>query len=139
MAITKEVVQTKSSGVTPSGKQILKQKTQVSSPEVEEQQAAFTFTNLVYYLAGILETLLIFRFALKVLGANPGSWFVSFIYTISSVFEYPFRGIFSAAVNEGIETRSVFEPSTLVAIFVYALLALGVAELVRVLTERNEE
>lgn len=139
MAITREVIQEKSAGVTPSGKQVVKQKTQVSSPEVEEQQVAFTFTNLVYYFAGVLEAILLFRFALKLLGANPGSWFVYLVYSISSIFEYPFRGIFSAAVNQGIETSSVFEPSTLMAMFVYGLLALGVGELVRVITEKNEE
>jgi hypothetical protein len=138
IAITREVIQEKSAGITPSGKQVVKNRTQVSSPEDEDRQAFFTFTNIVYYIAGILEVVLTFRFVLKLLGANPGSWFVSFIYSVSSPLESPFRGIFSAAVNEGIETRSVFEPSTLVAIFVYALLAMGIAQLVRVFTEKNQ-
>lgn len=139
MTQTKEVIQEKVAGVTPSGKQIIRQKTQVSSPEAEVQQQAFTVTNLIYYLAGVLETILLLRFTLKFLGANPGSWFVDFIYTISSPLEYPFRGIFSPLVTSGIETKSNFEPSTLVAIFVYALLASGIGELVRVITQKNEQ
>lgn len=138
MALTREVVQEKSAGVTPSGKQVVRQKTQYSSPEAEELQNAFTFSSLVYYFAGVIETLLAFRFILKALGANPGSGFVTFIYSITSPLEYPFRGIFSPATTTGIETRSVVEPSTIVAIFVYALIAAGIAELVRVLVEKNQ-
>src|SRR5665647_325494 len=86
--------------------------------------------KVVYYVLGILETLFAFRLIFKLLGANPGSTFVSFIYTISGVFLAPFNGIFRTAVNKGIETQSVLEPTTIIAMIVYALIAYGVVRLI---------
>lgn len=139
MAQTREVVRERSSGVTPSGKSVLREKTQISSPEIENQVTIWTFNRFIYYLVGVIETLLVFRFTLKILGANPGSPFVSFIYSVSGALTAPFRGIFRTAVNEGIETVSVFEPSTVFAVLVYLVLAIGVVELVKVLTATSED
>lgn len=80
----------------------------------------------VYYVLGILEVLLLFRFLLKLLGANSASGFVSLIYSISRIFLAPFYGIFRSFVTEGIETRAVFEPATLIAMVVYAVIAYGI-------------
>jgi len=88
--------------------------------------------KLVYYVLGVLETLLAFRLVFKVLGANPGSTFVSFIYTISEVFLAPFVGIFRSAVSSGIETKSVLEATTIIAMIVYAIIAYGVVRLIEI-------
>ena len=88
--------------------------------------------RIVYYILGILEALFAFRLIFKLLGANPESVFVSFIYTISGVFLAPFNGIFRAAVNNGIETQSVLEPTTIIAMIVYALLAYGVVRFIEI-------
>jgi hypothetical protein len=137
MAQTQEVVRERSEGVTPSGKSVVRQTTQVSSPEVEEKVTIWSLNRLVYYIAGAIETLLVFRFTLKILGANPGSPFVSFLYALSGFFVAPFRGIFGTTVSEGLETVSVLEPSTIFAILVYLVLAIGVVELVNVLTAND--
>ena len=42
--------------------------------------------QIVWYLLGLIEALLGLRFVLKLLGANPFSEFVSFIYNISQLF-----------------------------------------------------
>jgi hypothetical protein len=88
--------------------------------------------KIVYYILGVLEVLLAFRLVFKLLGANPGSAFVSFIYTVSGVFIAPFNGIFRPAVTEGIETKSVLEPTTIIAMIVYALIAYGLARLIEI-------
>jgi len=88
--------------------------------------------RIVYYMLGILEALFAFQLIFKLLGANPGSIFVSFIYTVSGVFLAPFNGIFRAAVNNGIETQSVLEPATIIAMIVYALIAYGVVRLIEI-------
>lgn len=88
--------------------------------------------KLVYYVLGVLEALLAFRLIFKFLGANPASAFVSFIYTISEVFLAPFIGIFRSAVSSGIETKSVLELTTIIAMIVYALIAYGVVRLIEI-------
>jgi len=135
---TQEVTRERAAGITPSGKSIVSEKTEVTSPEVEEQISIWTLKRFVYYIAGAVETFLVFRFALKVLGANPGSPFVSFIYSVSGFFEAPFRGIFPVAVNSGLSTVSVLEASTIFAMLVYLVLAIAIAELVNVMTASED-
>lgn len=93
----------------------------------------------VYYILGILETLLLFRFIFKILGANPTNTFVSLIYTISGAFLAPFLTIFRAARNPGIETASVLEPATLIAMAVYALIAFGIIKLIKISLIKNDK
>ena len=134
MAQTQEVVRESSAGVTPSGKSVIREKTQVSSPEAEKKVTVWSLNRLVYYVLGIIEVFLVFRFTLKILGANPGSPFVSLIYSVSRVLIAPFAGIFHTTVADGIETVSVIEPSTITAILVYLVLAAGIVWLVNILT-----
>jgi glucan phosphoethanolaminetransferase (alkaline phosphatase superfamily) len=88
--------------------------------------------KIVYYILGVLEVLFAFRLVFKLLGANFGSGFVSFIYTVSGVFLVPFSTIFRTAVTNGIETKSVLEPSTLIAMVVYAVIAYGIVMLIKI-------
>ena len=91
-----------------------------------------TTSNIVYYILGVIEVLLALRFVMKLLGANPGSGFVDFIYSFSGAFVAPFRGIFSSATTTGVETTSIFEPETLIAGLVYWLIAWGIVKLMSV-------
>jgi hypothetical protein len=97
-----------------------------------------TMEYLIYFIFGLLEVLLVFRLVFKLAGANPISPFVKIIYSITSIFIMPFEGIFRRGFAEGVETTSVLEPSTLVAIVVYALLAWGVVLLVRILSRQKQ-
>jgi hypothetical protein len=99
---------------------------------------AQTIIYLVYFFSGVLEILLLFRFLLKATGANPGSGFVSFTYGVTQFFTWPFRGIFPAASTQGAVTTAIFEPSTLVAMVVYAAIAWGVVQLVMILSRQSE-
>lgn len=91
----------------------------------------------VYYILGILETLLAFRLILKLLGANPKSGFAALIYSLSQAFLAPFSGIFRSLTSPGIETPSVFEPATMVAMVVYALIAYGIARIIDIRMHRK--
>ncbi len=83
-------------------------------------------TQIVWYITGLVEALLAFRFILKLLGANPAAGFSSFIYGITYVFAQPFLNVFRAATTpEGY----VFEWTTLLAMFVYLLIAMGIVKL----------
>ncbi|MBW6431798.1 YggT family protein [Patescibacteria group bacterium] len=111
-----------------------------SSVDRREATGSQTLAYLVYFIFGILETILVFRFVLKLLGANPSSAFVNLIYNVSQIFIWPFEGIFGKVATEGVETTAVFEPATLVAIIVYSLVAIGIAKLVRIFSgERQTE
>ncbi|MGH4117366.1 YggT family protein [Clostridium sp.] len=92
----------------------------------------FKYRKIVYYILGIIEIFFAFRLIFKLLGANPGSTFVSLIYTISGAFLAPFSEIFRTAVTKGIETKSVLEPATIIAMIVYALIAYGIVKLIEI-------
>lgn len=95
--------------------------------------------NSILYVLGIIEVLLAFRFILKLLGANIASGFVGFIYTLSSILIAPFSGIFRSYTSPGLVSRSVFEPSTIVAFIVYAIAAWGIVKLVKIKALREDE
>jgi len=97
-----------------------------------------TIEYLVYFMFGILETLLIFRFVLKLMGASSESAFVSFIYAITGILILPFENIFSRWFTKGVETTSVIEPATLIAIIVYGILAIGIVKLIRILSGKKQ-
>lgn len=87
---------------------------------------AFIAQRVIYYLAGVIITLLVLRITLLLLAANQGSGFVDLIYSVSGVFAWPFFGIFNYQPSYG---QSVFELSSLVAIAIYGLVAIGLAKL----------
>ena len=99
----------------------------------------FTARRVVYYILGILEVLLAFRLVFKLLGANPKSGFVAIIYSISQVFLVPFTAIFRSAATQGIETKAVLEPSTIIGMIVYALIAWGIVKLIIIMREHDED
>ena len=103
----------------------------INNPPVQavKNVQAVRIGRVIYFIVGIIEVLLAFRFVFKLLGANPNSPFVAFIYGFSNIFYAPFAGIFSRATTRGAETTAIFEPSTLIAMFVYAVLGWGIIKL----------
>lgn len=79
-------------------------------------------TQIVWYIFGILEILLAFRFLLKLFGANAQAGFSSFIYGLTYIFASPFLNVFNITRVEG----SIFEWTTLLAMAVYWLIAWGI-------------
>ncbi len=82
-------------------------------------------TQVVWYLFSAIEVVLLFRFFLKLIGANPDAWFTAFIYAVS----YPFAGPFLYVVRSTQVSGSVFEWTTLLAMAVYWVLAWGIVRL----------
>ena len=81
--------------------------------------------QIVWYVLGILEAILAFRFLLKLFGASATAGFTSFIYSITQPFAKPFLSVFKITKVEG----SVFEWTTLLAMVVYWLVAMAIARL----------
>jgi len=82
-------------------------------------------TQIVWYILGLLEILLLFRFVLKFLGANPDAGFSGFIYGVTYVFAAPFLTVFNITYVGG----SIFEWTTVLAMFVYWIIATGIIKL----------
>jgi hypothetical protein len=120
--IVKEAVTTESEGP----------KATVTTKTERRATSTQTIEYLVYFLLGVLEILLAFRLVLKLTGASIASSFVGLIYGLTGVFILPFEGIFRRGFTQGMETTSVLEPSTLVAIIVYAVLGWGIVKLLRI-------
>ena len=82
-------------------------------------------TQIVWYILGLIEILLAFRFVLKLLGANAGAGFTSFIYGVTHIFAAPFISVFRISYAQG----SIFEWTTLLAMLVYLIIAWGIIKL----------
>ncbi len=93
--------------------------------------------NLVWFVYGLVAILLALRMLLKLLGANSNNSFVDIIYSVSGVLSAPFDSIFKVASAQAGATKSVFEPSILVAIAVYALIAWGITKLLTLNDHRS--
>ncbi len=87
--------------------------------------------NIIYYILGIIEILLGFRLVFKLLGASTKSSFVTFLYSSSQALISPFTGIFSAFTGDG-AGPFVLEPSTIIAMIVYAVVAQGLISLFKI-------
>jgi hypothetical protein len=69
---------------------------------------------------------LAFRFVLKLLGANAAAGFSAFIYGVTYIFATPFLAVFH---NTHIVAGSTFEWTTILAMFVYWVIAWGIINL----------
>lgn len=75
---------------------------------------------IISLIFGFLELVVGLRFAFRLFGADPAVQFVGWVYNISQPLITPFVGIFgNPAIVPG-AGHGVFEPSTLVALVVYA-------------------
>lgn len=84
--------------------------------------------RIIYFVGGTVLVLLALRFLLLMFGASRASGFVDFIYSVSGPFAAPFNGIF----REPTYGTAAFDTSTLVAIIVYAIVMVGLANLVTI-------
>lgn len=91
----------------------------------------------VWFILGVILVFLGFRFFFKVFGANPSNGFVDFVYSVSGFFTAPFDSIFNVRQTSGEVINAVFEPSILVAMVVYSLLAWGVVKLLEIVSSKS--
>ena len=82
-------------------------------------------TQVVWYLLGLFEVLLAFRFVLKLTGANPDAGFTHLIYSTTYPLAAPFLSVFRISHVSG----SVLEWTTLLAMLVYWMVAIAIIRL----------
>ncbi|HEX8034950.1 MAG TPA: YggT family protein [Ktedonobacterales bacterium] len=104
-------------------------------PTVDPTPASRVYRReqIVYFIFGIIEVLIIIRIVLRLLAANPDAAFTSLIYTLTAPFIAPFEGVFPTPQRNG----SVLELSSVLAVIVYALLAYLIARAIEVFTRRR--
>jgi hypothetical protein len=85
--------------------------------------------RIVGVVFGLIEVILAFRLVFSFQEANLTNSFVRFIFNITQFFVGLFSGIFSNVTISMIETKVVFEPETLIAIVVVALVSWSILEL----------
>jgi len=112
--------------------------TQVERQTVKQSAAVsgrVVLSRFIWFVVGVIVTLLAVRIVLQLLAANQGNAFVDFVYSLSAVFAAPFFGVFGYEPSYG---SSVFEISSLVAILVYALVGWGVVKLINIASPSGE-
>ena len=80
----------------------------------------WTVTRVIMLLFTVLEVLLLIRFALKLLGANPQQPLVTALYNVTEPLARPFQGIWPQT-----DTPVVFDqPALLAIVFLFLVTAL---------------
>lgn len=95
----------------------------------EAKATIFRIYQAIWYVLGVVETVIAARIFLKASGANPLSGFVNFVYSLSEPLIFPFKSMFRTVV----EGEFIFELSSFVAGLVYLILAIGLVELFQLL------
>jgi uncharacterized protein YggT (Ycf19 family) len=104
--------------------------TRTSVSSYRSGTAGYRLQAVVWWVVGVIDTLIAIRFLLKLFGASTGAGFVQLIYQITDPLVAPFHGIFNTAAVRG----SIFEPESLIAIIIYLLIGWGLVTLVRILS-----
>ena len=104
-------------------------KGEVPQKVYEKKKSILRYNQIIWYILGFIEVLLIFRVVLKALGANQYSGFTNLIYTITAPFALPFAGIVGASVSG----NSLLEWSTIIAGIVYLCIAWGFVYLLEIM------
>jgi hypothetical protein len=81
-------------------------------------------TQIVWYILYLIEILLLFRFVLKLIGANPAG-FTNFIYSITYPLALPFLYVVRSPQVAG----ATLEWTTLLAMLVYWVVAVAIVKL----------
>lgn len=91
---------------------------------VKQRELFNRIENSIYFLVGMLETLLLIRFFLRLTGANPDNMFAKFIKNLSEPFVAPFSTLFISPTAKTGATigDNIFDVNLVIAIVIYGLL-----------------
>jgi uncharacterized protein with PQ loop repeat len=98
----------------------------------DRRNVAYTATQLIWLLFGILIGMIGLRILLMLIGANPANPFANFVYGFTDIFLWPFVGLTGTPGANGM----VLDVPAIIAIFVYALLAWVIVKIVRLIIYR---
>lgn len=87
-------------------------------------------SKLLWFIAAVVIGLIVFRFALMLMAANPANGFVDFIYSFTDIFVAPFAGIVG---SPALDTGSVVDTASIFAVIVYLLATWALVALFHIL------
>ncbi len=102
---------------------------------------AFTVGKVIDYIGWVLlvlEVALAVRFIFKLIGADPTNPFTNFLYNLTNIFLFVFKGIV-ANPTFGANGAEVLEATTLIAMAIYGLIFLLLKLLLRTAISRPNE
>lgn len=99
----------------------------------EQNSAVARIINIVYFVFGIIEVLLLLRVILHLFDANAQNSFANFIYLVSAPFVALFANLL---VNPVIGTAGILEITTIIAMVVWAIVSWLLGRLIWLLASR---
>ena len=114
----------------------------IESAETRQEEALtikFAIGKLNDYLGWfllVLETTLIIRFILMLIGADPGNPFAGFLYALTGILLFPFMGIVG---SPSLHRNQAFEFPTLIAAAIYYLIFYALRRFLHILISSPEE
>src|SRR5947209_1671520 len=106
------------------------------NPEIQEDRAISLIfiigkvNDFLRWFAIVLEVILLIRFILKLIGADPANIFATFIYALTEIILFPFSNI---VLNPSLHANQAFEFTTLIGMAIYWLLFWLLRSFVRIL------
>lgn len=88
--------------------------------------------KFIKYILGFFELLLGLRLVLRLLGANPLTPIVDFLYAVTNTIIVPFRGIFS---NVELRGGGIFDIVTITAMIGYPIIVYLLIELIHAIAK----
>jgi hypothetical protein len=97
---------------------------------VERRTIIAKIVSFIWLVTGILEFLILLRMLLKLIAANPNSFFTQAVYSFTNLFLWPFSGLItSPSAGNGM----ILEISSFFALLVYPVLAWAIVQLIRII------
>ncbi len=121
--VKKEVVFVDANNTEP---EVRRQQKVIHDQDAQRRVLIGKVTSFIWLAFGVLDVLLLFRFALKLIGANPENTFADFVYQASDLFVKPFVGLVESPTSGDM----VLDIPVLVAVIVYTLAAWVLVRLV---------
>lgn len=124
------IVQDPSTGVT----QATQSTSQTLSKNEAEEIKAIKKNQILWYIVGVINTLLALRIVFLLLSAREAG-FTNVLYSLTNFLVIPFKGIFASPSASG----SYFDSAAVLAIVIYTIIAWGLSALINVLTQPSNK
>lgn len=113
----------------PDSGEVIKKTTHAYEPSDSDKSLGRIerFTVIANWCIGAISALLVARFLLNLLGANPSAGFTQFITTITQPLVAPFIALFGSPAFG----QSLLDSAALVGLVVYPVVGFGITKLIR--------